>query len=150
MRWIIAAVTVMLSAPAWAEEVLYYSDTDAIGFSWDKGLSKGQRTTFDKERFVVKVISPTEREITATVGARKGWKRLYSCKRPLADWATTKDEVTRRLSRQIACDIDSVEQWTFHDNTFVRVGIGGYPAGDPLDTPGDSYSFVAYGTCVKY
>ena len=149
MKNILAAMIVMLATPAWGEEVLFCADRDAIGFGWSNGLSKGQPTNFEKETFVVRVISPSVREITPTVGARKGWKRLYACKQPLAHWATSTNEAMRRLSRQIACDIDSVEQWTFHDDTFVRVGIGGYPAGDPIDTPDDSYTFVAYGSCVK-
>ena len=58
----IAIVDLCMAAPVSAEGVLYRTDTDGNGFSWDK-QGKAQRTGYTPERITVKVISETKRMI---------------------------------------------------------------------------------------
>ncbi len=135
MRCIIAAVIVMLAAPAWAEEVLYCTET---GFMGEGGARKEKRATF-----IVKVISETKRTITNTTGNTKGSALRYKCRRPFATLSSSDNEVDRAVSRRIVCGSGSGKApWVFHDGTFARANLGGPPAGDPNIG-------IAYGTCVK-
>ena len=59
MGWIIAAVIVMLSPAAWAEEVQYCTETDSTGFYWNRGAVEGERTGFKLSRYIVSIISVT-------------------------------------------------------------------------------------------
>ncbi len=139
MRWVIAAVIVMLAAPAWAEEVLYCTETKKTGFLWDKGSIEGKRTNFKPDRYIVKIISETERVITPSTGDITGDSLKYTCRRP---W------LTLRLRKQIVCDDEDglgYQPWIFYDNTFMRALLTGLPTGG-----GDPNATISYGTCVKY
>ncbi len=132
MRWIIAAVIVMLSAPAWGEEVLHCTETDNNGFTWKKGSSEGKPTSFKSRRFIVKIISDTKRTIhlfgSPKLPSAGVWIRNYKCRRPYGP-----------SSSAILCnDRNGVSPWLFDNDTFVRAFLLGPPI------------VIAYGTCVKY
>ncbi len=72
MRAVLLVVVLMaLSQTALAEErVLYCTETDNTGFVWQEGQTEGQVTLFKKARYVIKVLSETERTVTKTTGLR--------------------------------------------------------------------------------
>ncbi len=125
-------IAMLISVPAWGEEVLYCTETDANGFYWDKGATEGKRTGFKPGRFIVKIISGTKRTIMQTTGG-PNLSMSYTCSRPWSD-------------KIIVCAHGFGNQpWIFHNNTFVHAFLPGPPAGG-----GDPNIYVAYGTCVKY
>ncbi len=135
MRWIIAAVIVMLSATAWGEEVLLCTVTENTGFEWDEGAIKARWALFKKDRFIVKIISESKRTITRTTGDPKEGSRSYTCRRPHV-----------MFKKRIVCSAGIGGQpFIFHDNTFTHAYLWGPPAGGS-----DLNISVAYGTCVKY
>ena len=122
-RLAVVLIVTLFSAPTWAEEVLYCTET---GF--------GKRGTF-----VVKVISETQRTITNTTGDTRTLK--YKCRRPLAMLSSSDNEDDRTAARRIVCGSGSGKApWVFHDGTFARANLVGPTGGD---------TNIAYGICVK-
>ena len=131
-RLIIPAIVVLLvSGPAWAEEVLYCTDTDVNGFMWENG--KAKPSTFNGTRFTVKVISETQRFIK--------WKGFtepidYTCRKEKGQ-SGTRSHCNASLG---------IIYWPiiFNGNTYVRSYLFGEHIG------GGKNAFVAYGTCAKF
>ena len=136
MRLAAVLIAMLIAVPAWAEEVLYCTETD---FMSEGVARKGKRATF-----IVKVISETERTITNSTGDTKGRALRYKCRRPFATLSSSDNEVDRAMSRRIVCGSGSGKApWVFHDGTFARTSLAGPPAGDPNIG-------IPYGTCVKH
>jgi hypothetical protein len=128
-------IAMLISIPAWGEEVLYCTETD---FMSERVARKGKRATF-----IVKVISETERTITNLTGDTKGKALRYKCRRPFATNSSSDNEVGRAASGRIVCGSGSGKApWVFHDGTFARTSLAEPDAGDPNIG-------IAYGTCVK-
>jgi hypothetical protein len=128
------ALCVSMASPALAEEVLYCTDTDMVGFRWDQS---GQASTskFDPERFTVKIVSDTDRVVTQMVGEVAGPSQAVKCRRSFA----------RSSPERISCDDGfGTGRWVFYRNTYTRVFLGGPPAGGR-----DSNITIAYGICTK-
>ena len=64
----------LTASPVLAEEVLYCTDTEVVGFRWDKA-GKVSAGKFDTARFTIKVVSSTERTIAQMVGDTAGCLR---------------------------------------------------------------------------
>ncbi len=147
IRLPIVLIAVMIAGPAWGEEVLICTDTAAQGYMWTP--LKTARIDFSPGHYVVKIISENNRKIGG-IGALTGDGRAvinsYSCHRPHAKFSSSTNKDKRRLSRRIVCDLDGVERWVFHDDTYARSDLRGPPAGS------DPYGQISlsYGTCVKY
>jgi len=77
------ALSFCAASPVLAEEMLYCTDTEVIGFKWDsRGVASS--STFAPERYTIKVASDTERFITRTVGDTAGVAFRYECERPIS------------------------------------------------------------------
>ena len=138
MRIAAILISVMLAAPAWAEEVLYCAETDSNGFYWEEGSSEGKRTGFKPKRYIVNIISESRRNISPMIGDTKGSTSRYTCRRYDPD-----------IPRQVVCNsILGLTPWIFHDNTFVRAFLPGPPTAPPGKA--DNNVIISYGTCVKY
>jgi hypothetical protein len=122
------------SSSALAEEVLYCTDTGAVGFKWDKGVASLGRVA--RERFTVKVVSGTQRIITRMAGDTAGEASQYICKQP---YPSIHPEA-------LVCDDErSTEPWRFYHSGYVRAFLFGPPAGGI-----DPNIWIAYGTCTKF
>ena len=93
MRIAAILISVMLAAPAWAEEVLYCAETDSNGFYWEEGSSEGKRTGFKPKRYIVNIISESRRNISPMTGDTKGSTSSYTCRRNDPD-----------IPRQVVCN----------------------------------------------
>src|SRR6516225_4454760 len=76
----LGAMVLCSASLAMADEVLYCTDTDGIGFKWDN-TGKVSSGKFNQDRFTVKVISDTQRVIARMVGDTAGTSSLYTCAR---------------------------------------------------------------------
>ena len=132
----ILVLLVLFAVPAKAEGMLYCTETASRGFNWHQGSSEGAPTIFKPRRFVVKVVSPTERKITSTVGEMKGAPFSFTCRRP------SPDAQALRCTDELA-----VETWIFKGNSFVSSNMLPPPTGPSPFTYSVS---IAYGTCAKY
>jgi hypothetical protein len=130
MRFISAlAFCLFLASPAWAEEILYCSDTVANGFRWDQD-EKVKRDGFKPERFTVKVISETKRVIS-----ENGHEIGYSCEKKKGG------DYCYRINR------NSMAPIIFGTKGFTRAYLFGTPLGGEDVDPN---IYVAYGTCTKF
>jgi len=136
-RVYIAGLTTALclaASPVMAEDVLYCTDTEVVGFGWDKA-GKVSRGKFDTTRFTIKVVSSTERIIAQMEGDTAGSQSKYGCR-----------SATVNKEERLSCsDMLGQEPWVFYRNTYTCAFLAGPPAGG-----GDPNILVAYGTCTKF
>jgi hypothetical protein len=129
MRFISALVfCLFLASPAWAEEILYCSDTASIGFQWDKD-GKAKPLGFNPRRFTVKVISETKRVIS-----EDGNESEYTCLDFEGRYYCS--ETSGRVATPTV----------FGTKGFTRA----YLLGTPLGGDTDPNITVSYGTCTKF
>jgi len=123
----IAAIALCIASPSLAEEVLYCTDTDVSGFVFETS-TKTEKFSSSEDRFTVKVISKTKREIQMS-GSRHGVP--YVCNK-------------RSLDNSFYCNIPydryaTVKPFLFYDNRKYRRSV--------LDV---FRIYIAYGTCTKF
>ena len=75
-------VSLVLVGPAWSEEVLFCTETASTGFIWEKGSAEGRQTGYRPSRYIVKILSETERTITKPTGDLPGDTWSYACHSP--------------------------------------------------------------------
>ena len=81
-----AALLAAVSTMALAENVYYCTDAKSVGITWDKKNPQGGRdTTFNNNRYVMKIISKTKREVTHSTGDTKGTTHFLTCRVPWSD-----------------------------------------------------------------
>lgn len=130
MRIISALVfCLFLASPAWAEEILYCSDTDKNGYFWDKD-GNAKRTGFNPKRFTVKVISETKRVIS-----EDGYESEYTCDKKLGAYHCRETNGF------------NMSPIIFGPKGFTRAYLLGTPLGVGIFDPN---IYVAYGTCTKF
>jgi hypothetical protein len=129
MRIISALVfCLFLASPAWAEEILYCSDTAKNGFKWDKD-GNAKHTLFNEKRFTVKVISETQRVVS-----QDGFENEYTCS---------------KLSERYHCR--GITGFNMFPIIFGPKGFtSAFLQGPPLGGNTDPNIWVAYGTCTKF
>jgi len=126
----------LTATPVLAEEVLYCADTGATCFSWNS-KSVASRTTFDNQRFTIKVVSDAKRIITLMAGASSLDQGEYDCNRP---------NLIVAPERLVCADASGTQPWVFYRNTYTHAFLAEPPTGKNADPN----IMVAYGTCTKF
>jgi hypothetical protein len=127
------------ASAAFADEVLYCTDADVIGFKWDR-QDDASRVDFHLDRFTVRVgpaQGPAMNErlvVKMSDGDDRGVTQYYKC---LQD---------RNTPDHVSCDSPSGgERWMFSGANYVRTFLAGGPPGSGRD-PNIA---IAYGTCTR-
>jgi hypothetical protein len=116
------------------EEVLYCTDTAAIGFVWKQGAEKP--TQFEPKRYTIKLVADNERVVIPMTGDTAGSPRRYKC------------HATYQGSRRGSIAFDDGYgdvPWVFHQGSYTRAFLAGPPVGSS-----DQNIIIAYGTCAKF
>jgi hypothetical protein len=139
----------LTASPILADDVLYCSDRDSVGFKWDRS-GQASKASFALSRFTVRIgpapsrssssfaqpIAPDEREVVETTdGPDKGIPIVYRC-------AKVGDD-------KVVCTFPEhgTTPWMFAANGhYVRAFLAGGPASSGLD-PNIA---IAYGTCTRF
>lgn len=118
-----------LASPAWAEEILYCSETGSTGFVWDKD-GKAELSLFNERRFTVKVISEKKRVVSDN-----GREIEYTCDKSQQQYHC------RQTNGAVALPM------IFGPKGFTRAFLHGTSLGGGTVDPN---IWVSYGTCTKF
>jgi hypothetical protein len=118
----------VVSVPAFAEEVLYCTDTTDVHVAWDKNGEIITRPGTGPTRFIVRVVSATRRLVGGT-----SWI-AYDCR---SVWAP-----------RVACEDGTGSSFVFHDGQrYTRTFVFLPDVSPSSDAP---IIAIAHGTCTKF
>ncbi len=140
-KWLLAAVLATMPGTALAEDIYLCADTKTAGIVWDENYPQGDGrvTSFDEDRFVLKVISEARRDITPTTGEPENQiDQHLTCRSP---WPET-------IPAFLACmDESGLEVWAFNGNRFTHAYLFGSTLGIEFAGPN---IWVSHGICTKF
>ncbi len=140
-KLLLAAVLVTMPGAALAQEVYHCTDSKTAGIVWDERNPQGDGRvkSFDEDRFVLKVISETRRDITPTTGEPENRTVQHlTCRKP---WPDT-------IPAFLTCtDKTGLEVWAFNDNRYTHAYLYGTALGTEFADPN---IWVSHGTCTKF